>query len=315
MDQYEFKKEFIEHYRKIADWKVFEKYLRQQRRRSIRVNTLKITVPDLVKRLSPKWNLEQIPWCREGFWISSKSERHAEIKSLGNVKEHKSGLFYIQEASSMIPAAVLEPKPNENILDMCASPGSKTTQIAQYMQNKGHITANDIRTDRTAILKRNIERMGVTNCTITQMPGQWFKDVKFDRILLDPPCSGTGTMRGDFDQIEKWNPDVAKRMHYEQRSLIHYAYCVLKRGGILIYSTCSIEPPENEAVIDYLLKRHKKTEVEEINMNAETHGLNPSKPILKYEGESYDKRIEQTMRIMPQDNDTDGFFIAKIRKI
>jgi NOL1/NOP2/sun family putative RNA methylase len=319
MEHYTFSSGFIEHYREITDWDVFEKYLRTPGRRSIRVNTLKITIPKLIERLSPCWQLEQIPWCSEGFRISGRQVCGCgcvhDVKRLGDIPEHKSGLFYIQEASSMIPAVVLDPKPGENILDMCASPGSKTTQIAGYMKNTGSITASDVRADRIAILKRNLERMGVTNCTVLQMPGQQFKDVKFDRILLDPPCSGTGTLRGDPESIGKWDPKIAERLMYEQRSLIHYAYCVLKRGGIMVYSTCSIEPVENEAVIDYLLKRHKKTGIEEIEMNAQACGLNRSKPILEYGGKSYDERIERTMRIMPQDNDTDGFFISKIRKL
>jgi len=324
-----FKKEFIEHYSRITEWDAFERCLLKPRRRSIRVNTLKIKVADLVSKLSHAWCLEQVPWCCEGFWISErenlkeKEENYTGnsnsnltgIKSLGSIEEHKMGLFYIQEAASMIPAIVVDPKPGENILDMCASPGSKTTQIAQYMENTGSITANDIRDDRIAILKRNIERMGVENCRITKMPGQRLKDLKFDRILLDPPCSATGTMRGRQDMIEGWNPDVAARMQYEQRSLIHYAYCVLRRGGILVYSTCSIEVEENEAVVDWLLKRHKKIEIEQIKMNKKTCALNRSDPILEYEDKRYDERVGDCMRLMPHDNDTDGFFIARLKKI
>ncbi|MHC1585113.1 MAG: NOL1/NOP2/sun family putative RNA methylase [Candidatus Syntropharchaeia archaeon] len=296
---------FVNRYSRLTDWEEFKKYLFIPIKKSIRVNTLKTTVPELKEKLEKRgWKLKPIPWCEEGFWIWGKDER------LGSLPEHEMGHFYIQEAASMIPPIVLDPKPGEKILDMCASPGGKTTQIAQYMKNKGKLIANDIREDRIAILKRNLLRMGVRNCTVTQMPGQHFKDVKFDKILVDAPCSGTGTMR-NWNSVEKWNPEIFRRISYEQKSLLHHAYCVLRRGGILVYSTCSFEPEENESVVDYLLKRHKKTELEEIDLK----GIKRSEPILEFEGKTFDSRIERCLRIWHHDNDTSGFFVAKIRKL
>ena len=300
-----FPKGFKERYEKLTDWNKFKKFLFPVRR-SIRVNTLKISISELKEELSKEWSLIQIPWCKEGFWISPKDPKN-EI-SLGTLSEHKQGLFYIQEAASMIPAIVLEPKPGEKILDMCASPGGKTTQIAQYMQNKGTLVANDIREDRISILKRNVERMGV-NCTITKKPGQRFKDMKFDKILVDAPCSGTGNLRNNLN-FELWSPKIFERLSYEQKSLIHSAYTILKRGGLLVYSTCSLEPEENENVIDFLLKRHKRTKLEKINLN-----INRSEPVLEFNGQKFNEEIEKTLRIWPQDNNTSGFFVAKIRKL
>ncbi|MCP3684915.1 MAG: RsmB/NOP family class I SAM-dependent RNA methyltransferase [bacterium] len=297
----EFDKALIENYSKITDWNALKKHLLTPSRKSIRVNTLKTTVNDVKKALSKEWKLEQIPWCKEGFWIKGKRE------DLGNIPEHNEGHFYIQEAASMIPATVMQPLQKDSILDMCASPGGKTTQLAAIMQNKGRIVANDIRQDRIAIINRNIERLGVKNCTVSMKPGQRFKDVKFDKILVDAPCSGTGTMRGSQEAIDAWNPEVIKRLSFEQKSLLHHAYCVLRKKGTLVYSTCSMEPRENEAVVDYLLKRHKKTELEEIKIP----GLKRSEPIVG----SFDKRIEKCLRIWPQDNNTDGFFVARIRKL
>ena len=302
-----FPENFKEHYSELTDWNKFSKILGTPLRKSIRINTLKADVKEVIKKLELDWNLTPIPWIKEGFFIEDKK---GERKDIGNIEGHDEGLFYIQEAVSMIPALVLDPKPGKHILDMCASPGSKTTQIAQMMQNQGQIVAADIRDDRIAILKRNISRLGVTNCEIVKKSGQQFKDVLFDRILVDAPCSGTGTMRLQ-EEIDKWNPVVSKRLSFEQKSLLHSAYCVLKKGGILVYSTCSLEPEENEAVIDWLLKRHKKTALEEIKIE----GLKSTNPILEHKGNKFDKSISNCLRLWPQDNNTSGFFIAKIRKM
>lgn len=297
---------FKEHYSKITDFNSYKKILGKPLRKSIRINTLKTTAEKIIETLKDEWKLDKIPWAENGYFIE---HRKKERDDLGNIPEHNTGMFYVQEAASMIPAQILNPKPGEKVLDLCASPGSKTTQMAQIMQNTGKITALDIRTDRIAILNRNIARMGVKNCEVVQKPGQQIKDALFDKILVDAPCSGTGTMRMQ-EEIDKWNPAVPKRMSNEQKSLLHSAFCVLKKGGTMVYSTCSLEPEENEEVIDWLLKRHKKTELEEIKIT----GIKKSETILEYEGKKFDKQISKCLRIMPHDNDTSGFFVAKIRK-
>ena len=292
-------------YSGLTDYDAFLSAISEPLRKSIRTNTLKARVEDLKGRLEGEWALEQVPWCPDGFWIAHKAGKRTDI---GNIPEHNSGQFYIQEAASMIPVVVLCPQPREKILDMCASPGGKTTQIAQCMENIGEILATDFRDDRIAILKRNIERMGVKNCTVLKSSGQQLKDMKFDRVLADVPCSGTGNLR--VESIPDWDPEAPKRIAGEQRSLLHSAYCLLKKGGLLVYSTCSVDPEENEAVVDFLLKRHKKTELEEIDLP-----LKRGEPILEYGEDSYDERISRCLRLWPQDNKTSGFFVAKIRKL
>jgi len=139
-EQLEFKEKFIERYEKLTDFEEFKKYSLSFLRRSIRVNTIKISINDLKKRLEKNWALEQIPWCDEGFYIEHiKKER----RDIGNLIEHSLGYFYTQEAASMIPPLVLEPKENDIVLDIAASPGSKSTQIASIMKNKGLLIAND----------------------------------------------------------------------------------------------------------------------------------------------------------------------------
>src|SRR3989338_4384229 len=144
-EEIEFKEKFIERYSKLTDFEEFKKYSLSFLRRSIRVNTIKISVPELKKRLEKNWALEQIPWCKEGFCIEHiKKER----RDIGNLIEHSLGYFYTQEAASMIPPIVLEPKGTDVVLDMAASPGSKTTQISALMNNKGILVANDINSER-----------------------------------------------------------------------------------------------------------------------------------------------------------------------
>lgn len=297
---------FIEHYSALTSFDEFEECLGKPLRKSIRINTLKTSVEALLKRLREEWELVQIPWVQNGFFIKHKKGMREDI---GNIPGHAEGLFYIQEAASMIPALVLEPKPGELVLDMCASPGGKTTQMAEVMQNKGKIVAADVRDDRIAILKRNVARMGATNCEIVKRPGQQLKNGLFDRILVDAPCSGTGTMRLQED-VAKWNPGIARRMSFEQKSLLESAFKILKKSGVIVYSTCSLEPEENEEVIDWLLRKHKKAELEEINVA----GLKKSNPILDHREKRFDKRISRCLRIWPQDNDSSGFFVARIVK-
>lgn len=304
-----FKPKFIERYSNLTDWEEFKKSSLSFLMRSIRVNTLKISVKELKERLEKNWTLEQIPWCKEGFWIEhAKKER----RDIGNLIEHSLGYFYTQEAASMIPPIVLEPKPDEIILDIAASPGSKTTQIAQYMQNKGILIANDYTYERMKPLSINLQRCGVANAIITIMEGQWFKKsgIEFDRILVDAPCSGTGTIRKSLKTIGIWNPDMVRRLSITQKQLIETGFNLLKDNGTLVYSTCSLEPEENEGIVDFLLNKYENAKLEEIKLN-----LKKSPAILEFEDKKYNEEIKKCLRIWPQDNDTEGFFVAKIRKL
>ncbi|MBW2984895.1 RsmB/NOP family class I SAM-dependent RNA methyltransferase [Candidatus Woesearchaeota archaeon] len=307
ISQIEFKPKFIERYRKLTDWEEFKKYSLTWLRRSIRVNTLKISVNDLKKRLEKEWKLTQIPWCKEGFWIEHHKK---ERRDIGNLPEHSLGYFYVQEAVSMIPPIVLDPKPGELVLDMCAAPGSKSSQIAQYMQNKGVLISNDYKGIRLAPLGINMQRMGITNAILTLMEGRYFKDFQFDKILVDAPCSGTGTIRKSLKTIKIWNPHMVRRLCGAQKQLIKTAFENLKSGGTLVYSTCSLEPEEDEGVVDYLLEKYDNAKLEEIRLNIKRSG-----PITEFEGKKYNNEVKKCLRIWPQDNDTEGFFVSKIQKL
>lgn len=303
MSEVQFKEKFIERYKKLTDWDAYCKECSKHIRKAIRVNTLKIEVNELKKRLEKQnFKLTQIPWCKEGFWIEG------ERTDLGNLLEHALGYFYVQEASSMIPPVVLEPKENDSVLDVAAAPGSKTTQIGMYMKNTGIVVANDITGDRLASLGINIQRMGMKNAIVTKMRGQHIK-VEFDKILLDAPCSGTGTIMKSEAVVRDWNPSIGERLAVLQTKLISTAFNNLKKGGTLVYSTCTMEPQENEGVISYLLETFPDAKLEEIKFEGKR-----SNCILEFENEKYNPEVKKCLRIWPQDNGTEGFFVAKIRK-
>ncbi len=304
----EFKKPFIERYESLTDWEQFKDYSLRFLRRSIRVNTLKISIDDLKKRLYPDWKLTPVPWCKEGFWIENVKDGRRDV---GNLAEHSLGYIYIQEAASMIPPVVLDPKPGDIVLDMCASPGSKSSQIAMYMENQGVLVANDYKGIRLAPLGINLQRMGVSNNIITLMEGRWFQRTKFDKILVDAPCSGTGTIRKSLKTIRIWNPTMITRLAITQKQLLETAFNGLNQGGTLVYSTCSVEPEEDEGVVDYLIKKYPEAIVEDIGLE----GIKRSPAITEFGKHKYSDEVKKTLRIWPQDNDSEGFFVSKIRKI
>jgi len=295
----EFKKVFLDRYEKLTDIKEFTKYCSIGLRKSIRVNTLKISVKDFLKRTN--LDLEKIKWCEEGFFVKNKVV-------IGKLNDHFLGHFYVQEAASMLPPLVLDIK--DKILDMCAAPGSKTGQIAAMMKNKGLIIANDPNYLRLKALDMNLQRLGVMNVVITNMKGYFIKE-NFDSILVDAPCSGTGAIRKSPGTVEIYNPKMIRKLCNDQKGLINNAFKILNEKGSLVYSTCSLEPEENEGVIDFLLNKYDNAKVEKIKFK----GLKVSDAILEFEGKNYNDEIRKTVRIWPQDNDTEGFFVAKIRKV
>ncbi len=300
----EFKPKFVERYSKLTDWEQYKKYTTCFLRKSIRINTLKKPVKEVISRLEKDWNFEQIPWCKEGFYIESK---HGRL-DVGNTVEHCLGYYYVQEAASMIPPLVLEPKEGDRVLDIAAAPGSKSSQICQMMNNEGILVANDVAGMRLAALGINLQRCGALNVITTQMKGEQMRDLEFDKILVDAPCSGTGTIRKSIKTIIMWNPEMIKRLAATQRKLLMAAYSMLAKGGTLVYSTCSTEPEEDEAVVNYLLD-NTDAKILPIELN-----IKRSPAVLEFEGKTYRKEIKECLRLWPQDNDTEGFFVAKITR-
>jgi tRNA (cytosine49-C5)-methyltransferase len=305
-EQIEFKAKFIERYSQLTEWDEFKKYCLAFLPRSIRVNTLKAKVGDVCKSIKAKgWILEAIPWCESGFWI-----HHRDRRDTGNLLEHKLGYIYIQEAVSMLPPLFLDPKPGEMVLDMCAAPGSKTSQIAAMMKNSGLLLANDYRGQRIQSLGINLQRMGVTNTIVTLMNGERFSGLNCDKILVDAPCSGTGTIRKSLKTIKMWNPKMLRKISNQQKKLLMTAWKNVKPGGVVVYSTCSLEPEENEAVVSWLLDSVDDAKLVEVKLP----GLKVGKAVKEFEGVVYHRDIDKVCRVWPQDNNTEGFFVAKLVK-
>lgn len=298
---------FEERYRCLCDdYDEFMKYSLSFMRRSIRVNTLKITVNEVKRRLEEKnWILTPIPWCKEGFWLDHKEGR----RDIGNTEEHVLGYIYVQESASMLPPIALNPKPGEIILDMASAPGSKSSQIGQMMNNTGLVVCNDYKGMRVRPLGLNLQRVGTTNTIISLMEGQRIKGMQFDRILVDAPCSGTGTIRKSLKTLRMWNPNMIKRLSITQKQMIENAFNLLKPGGTMVYSTCTLEPGEDEAVVSFLLNKYDNASTVPIKID-----IKKRDPILEFEGEKYHQGVKNALRIWPQDNDSEGFFVAKIQK-
>jgi len=273
-------------------------------RRSIRVNTLKITVADFLERVAPYgWQLTPVPWCEEGFWIERDDE---EAVPLGSTAEHLSGLFYIQEASSMLPVAALFAEGNQpqRVMDVAAAPGSKTTQIAARMGNRGAILANEYSASRVKVLHANISRCGISNVALTHFDGRVFGAAlpeSFDAILLDAPCSGEGVVRKDPDALKNWSPESNLEIAATQRELIDSAFHALRPGGTLVYSTCTLNREENEDVLAWLMARFPQSlEI----LPLDTLFPDAGKALT---GEGF-------LHVFPQIYDCEGFFVARLRK-
>jgi NOL1/NOP2/sun family putative RNA methylase len=307
------KDKFVERYKALLGnrYDKFMEYSTSYIRKSIRVNTLKAEIDKVRISLEKNWFLSPIPWCKEGFWIDHRGEGENKRYDIGNVIEHFLGKIYVQDAASMIPPVVLKPKKGELVLDMCASPGSKTSQMAAMMENQGLLMANELQGERLKSLGLNLQRVGAKNVIVTQMPGHKFKDIGmlFDKVLVDAPCSGTGTIRRSLITLKMWSPQLVKKMSAQQKQLIETGFEILKEGGIMVYSTCTMEPEEDEGVVNWLLNKYPNAILEEIKID-----IVRSPAITEFMGEKYNLEVSKCLRIWPDDNDCEGFFIAKIRK-
>ncbi|MCM7527230.1 16S rRNA (cytosine(1407)-C(5))-methyltransferase RsmF [Enterobacter hormaechei] len=273
-------------------------------RRSIRVNTLKISVGAFLDLVSPYgWQLTPVPWYEEGFWIERDDE---ESLPLGSTAEHLSGLFYIQEASSMLPVAALfaDGSQPERVMDVAAAPGSKTTQIAARMNNRGAILANEFSASRVKVLHANISRCGIHNVALTHFDGRVFGAAlpeAFDAILLDAPCSGEGVVRKDPDALKNWSVESNLEIAATQRELIDSAFHALRPGGTLVYSTCTLNRDENEDVCLWLKQRYVDA-VEFLPLDT------------LFDSASHAATPEGFLHVFPQIYDCEGFFVARLRK-
>ena len=315
MKTYKPKPLFIERMKLILgkDSKNYFKKIQIEPLKSIRVNTLKISVKDLRKNLENKnWKINQ-PFKDFPEIMIIKSE--LQPGELGRSLEHLLGDYYIQEISSTLPVMVLNPKPNEVILDLCSAPGSKTTQIAARMENTGTIIANDLKLGRIKILASNLERCGVTNTIITKSPGDVLcrklknENFEINKILIDAPCSGEGTIRTSPKTVQAWNLKRIYSLSRIQKNLLTNAIEILDEGEI-VYSTCTHAPEENEEVLDFILRKFKNVKIEKLSLPME---IKFRKGITKWQEKEYLEEIKYSCRIYPHLSNSEGFFIAKLK--
>ena len=272
---------------------------KKQRKVTFRVNTLKTTVEGIEEVLDEK-NIEykKVSYYKEAFIIEHTREN--EIKQLDC---YKNGEIYMQSLSSMLPPIILEPKENTDILDMTAAPGGKTTEIATITQNKARITAVEMNKIRAEKLKYNVEKQGVNSVYIMEQDARKIDSFfSFDSILLDAPCSGSGTININDVKLEKtFTRELINKSIKSQKTLIRKAIEILKKGSELVYSTCSILQEENEDIINEILKTKK---VEIVNINFPGIEELPKLP----------SKIKGTLCVMPNE-EYEGFFVAKLKKL
>jgi len=277
-------------------------------RQCIRVNTLKISCEHVCSMLEKRgFSLERVPWFEHACFVTPPNEETTPGKTL----EHLLGYFYTQDGSSLVPAIALDPKPGESVLDLCAAPGSKTTQIAAMMENRGVVVANDKSIQRTKALRFNLQRCGVVNALVTSCDGRafWKNGVKFDKILVDAPCTGTGKIIGrqGLSVLRMWRRFAAQRLSRLQKKLLDSAVRCLDEHGCIVYSTCSLDPRENEEVVDYVVRKHGMKIA-----RIEIKGLKHSRGMTRFKNKEFVKEMERAIRIYPWQNRTEGFFVCKL---
>jgi len=276
----------------------------------VRINTLRGEVEEIRRSLVKQGiNLFPVTWSKTAFVTDSPRI------SVGMTRELQNGKLYFQSLSSMVPVIVMDPQPEEEILDMAAAPGSKTSQIAALMKNKGEIFANDIDRNRIYKLEFVLRMMGVENVVISRKAGQslWQQYPEgFDRVLLDAPCS----LEGQFDldrpaSYRGWSVKKVKELARLQQWLLRSAVSATVTGGIIIYSTCTISPEENEGVVSWILEKEKGLiELEEIKMQ----GVPFVDGITKWGKDEYGSEMKKTKRILPAPG-WEAFYVAKFRKV
>jgi len=283
---------------------------------SFRVNTLKATIEHVRDALlAADYQLEQMPWWPNAF-ILPNPKTHQIFHPM-----YDEGKFYVQGLSSMLPPLILDPQPDENILDLTAAPGSKTTQIAALMNNTGHILANDLSPVRLFKLQANLKQQGVTNAQVKRGPGEllWRRfPEQFDRTLVDVPCTMEGRINADDPKTyDDWSVKKIKDLSIRQKMLIRSAVSATKPGGVIIYSTCTLAPEENEAVVNWVLEKEGgKVVVEEIQLPKLRENSNElvTGGLTEWAGQTYSPEVSKTLRVYPSTH-MEGFYVAKLRKI
>ena len=272
---------------------------------SIRVNTLKIKTPDLKIRMEQKdFELSPIDWIPYAYNVIKESF------NLGSTHEFLQGYYYIQNLASMLAAVILNPKPGDVVIDMCAAPGSKATHLAQIMRNEGTLILIDRNKARIPALEINLRRMGITNSIVINMDAVNLSNlnIKADKILLDAPCTGEGLIRQDPKRKRSRSAKDIEKMASIQKKLLKAGLESLKPEGELLYSTCSIAPEENELVIQDVLEEISSIKISEIS---KTYGVSGLTEVF---GKNLREDLGYSQRLYPHLHDTIGFYLCLLER-
>ncbi|MBY0218479.1 RsmB/NOP family class I SAM-dependent RNA methyltransferase [Paenibacillus illinoisensis] len=294
------------------EFEQFMKSYEQSPHAGLRVNTLKISMEQF-DELAP-FDMRPIPWCGTGFYVP-----HGVKPGLHPY--YHAGLYYIQEPSAMAPVELLGVQPGDHVLDLCAAPGGKSTQIAAKLQGKGVLVTNDIHSERTKALAKNVELYGVRNAVVLNESPERIAGAfphYFNKVLIDAPCSGEGMFRKDEDMVKSWEHHSVEKCVLMQRDILETAAKLLAPGGTIVYSTCTFAPEENEAMIAEFLNLNPDFTVHDI---PETAGFAPGRPdwvrqMLPETAEKTGAVLNQTLgtaRLWPHLLEGEGHFVAVLQ--
>ncbi len=249
--------------------------------------------------ITDMFNLERVLWAKHCYWTDQPRK----------IQDLYYSSAYIQDAASVVPCLALDVEKDHTVVDLCAAPGSKTLHL---VRSAHYVIANDSHHKRVKRLRHNVNRFGIGTCKVSCKDGRRLHlDQKVDRVLVDAPCTGEGMVNKIHKAMELWSLKRIKLLSRLQKQLVLHGLSLLKEGGILVYSTCTFAPEENEAVVDYVLKKTEYCELEQISID-HIQGI----PGLTFWKEKeYDTAVKRTIRIYPFHNGTNGFFIAKFVKI
>ncbi|WP_027415103.1 RsmF rRNA methyltransferase first C-terminal domain-containing protein [Aneurinibacillus terranovensis] len=298
---------FINRMKEMLEPEDFTAFLASYENKSVqglRFNPQKVAGKNFAE--SVPFHLIPVPWCKTGYYYQPEDRP-------GKHPYHAAGLYYIQEPSAMAVVEVLGPEPGDRILDLCAAPGGKSTQISGYLGDSGLLVSNEIHPARAKILSENLERWGARNILITNEAPEKLSPrfpQHFDKIVVDAPCSGEGMFRKLPEAIDDWSEEKVAHCAVMQKDILEDAAAMLKQGGVLVYSTCTFAPSENEQQIAAFLSRHPEFQLESIPL---APLFTPGVPAWGGNEESA-LHLNETARLWPHRLTGEGHFIARLRK-
>lgn len=285
---------------------IYFEYIKTEHTSYIRINTPAEEEEKLIARLTGYGvNLEKTGIIPGAYKIKSGSE------ILGKTIEYNLGKYYIQSLSSMIPPLVLSPGEKDRVLDLCSAPGSKATQLAYLMKNKGTLVTNEPQLDRIKMLVHNIDKLNIINTGVIQQKGEWLSRLYnnyFDKVLVDAPCSALGVIQKKEEVNNWWSKERMEKIAFLQLMIITSAIKMAKVGGEIVYSTCTLTPEENELILNHVLNKYP-LEVLDIDIPLKSH-----QGFTEYRGEKLNSSLSKAKRILPWEVESEGFFIIKLRK-